>query len=65
MKINQRGEQIIEEHLFAYVGQTDITDQDRDVAIKLILEHLNLQIIATNATKHGDRQLILRPTGAI
>lgn len=60
---NARGERINEEQLFAHIGQaayTYITDQDRNDAIALILNHLGLIVVATNATKHGDTELQLR-----
>jgi hypothetical protein len=62
-QVNQYGEPIHEEQLFAHIGQltcTEITDQDRNDAIALILQHLGLEIIATNATKHGNTELMLR-----
>lgn len=60
MRVNQRGDPIAEEFVFGHVGDATPTDQDRNDAIALILEHLGLEIISTNATKHGDTVLELR-----
>ncbi|OOV05785.1 hypothetical protein RF819_02835 [Rhodoferax fermentans] len=59
MQVNQRGEPVVEEHLFRY-GIRSATDDERDTAIVLILEHLGLVIVKTNATKHGTTELELR-----
>ena len=62
MIVNQRGEEVTEETLFGYVGDTltAVSDQDRDDAIALICQHLGIRIVRTNATKHGNTQLVLQ-----
>lgn len=37
------------------------TDDERDTAIGLILRHLKLKIVETNATKHGNVEMQLQP----
>ena len=59
--LNQAGQPIHEEQLFTCVGSRDeITDQTRNDAIALILQHLGVEIVATNATKHGNTEMVLR-----
>lgn len=36
------------------------TDDERDKAIGLILEHLGMEIVRTNETKHGTTEIELR-----
>lgn len=57
--VNQRDEPVVEESLFRCWSRT-ATDEERDTAIGLILEHLGLEIVSTNATKHGNTELELR-----
>lgn len=62
MIVNQRGEEVTEETLFGYVGDTfnTVSDQERNDAIALICQHLGIRIVRTNATKHGDTQLVIQ-----
>jgi hypothetical protein len=62
MRVNQAGDPIEEEQVFAYVGDDykPRSDQDRNDAIALLCDHLKVEIWRTNATKHGDVQLVLR-----
>jgi len=67
MRVNQNGDRIEEEHLFAHIGQIpygDVSDQDRDDAIALLCDHLGVDIIRTNATKHSRAELVLRKRDA-
>jgi hypothetical protein len=48
-----------DEELFVWSSE-GISDRDRDEAIKLILDHLNMTIVKTWHTKHGDAQLFLQ-----
>lgn len=59
MHVNQKGEPVVETELFKCWSDT-ATDTERDTAISLILEHLGLEIVRTNATKHGNTELELR-----
>lgn len=59
--VNQAGEEVEENTLIAYgVCYESLTDSQRDDAIALILSHLHMKLVSTNATKHGNRELILR-----
>lgn len=62
MQVNQAGHPIEEEQLFVHMGYSlsEITDQDRNDAIALLCQHLGVQIVHTNATKHGNFELVLR-----
>jgi hypothetical protein len=59
-RTNQIDEPIEETPLFRCWGE-QATDDERDAAIGLILGHLGLKIVRTNATKHGTTELELRP----
>lgn len=62
MRVNQNSEPVEEVRMFA--GWTEpATDNERDQAINLILQHLNCHIVRTNATKHGSIELELRADG--
>lgn len=58
-RVNQKGEEIVEETLFQ-PWSVPATDEERDAAITLLCEHLNVRIVRTNATKHGNTELVLR-----
>lgn len=62
MRVNQNGEQLEESTLYASwaAGTHDRSDEERDTAICLLCEHLGVEIVRTNATKHGNTELILR-----
>jgi hypothetical protein len=65
MQVNQNGEPIKEDTVYSSCGQvfafsTEITDSLRDSAIALLCEKLGVDIVSTNATKHGVRALVLR-----
>lgn len=57
--VNQKGEPVEETTLFRMWGET-ATDEERDTAIFLILDHLKMKVVRTNATKHGNVELVLR-----
>lgn len=59
MATNQKGEPVEETPLFW--GWSDpATDAERDEAIGMILRHMGMKIVRTNATKHGNTELELR-----
>ena len=62
MRVNQNGDPVEETLMFGYVGDTEthVTEQDRDDAIALLCDHLNVRIVKTNATKHGNTELVLK-----
>jgi hypothetical protein len=58
MNVNQRGEPIREDCLsFPF----DLEPGEAEKALFLLLEHLNLTLWRTNATKHGVTELMIRP----
>lgn len=59
MRVNQRGEEV-DGHQVFYVGDDFHSSTEQSDAIALLCEHLGIEIWSTNATKHGDRQLVLR-----
>lgn len=59
--LNQSGDEIFEEDVFTPHWQSGTTDAEVRDTICLILGHLNLKVIKTNATKHGTTELELRP----
>lgn len=58
MRTNQRGEEV-QEHVLC---QEDLNPGEAEVLLFKLLEHLNLEAVRTNATKHGDWQLQVRPS---
>ncbi len=58
-RTNQVDEPVTEDMLFTCWGER-ATDDERDKAIGLILQHLGMTIVRTNATKHGTTELELR-----
>ena len=58
-QVNQRGDPV-EETLMFPCWSDSATTKERDEAISLILEHLGMEIVRTNATKHGNVKLELR-----
>jgi hypothetical protein len=60
VKVNQFGQPLVEEYRFAYVGDARAEEQDIADAISLLCEHLKVDIVRTNATKHGGFELQLR-----
>lgn len=58
--VNQNGDAIDETPLFR-IWSDPATDEERDQAIALILGHLGMQVVRTNATKHGNTELEIRP----
>ena len=65
MATNNAGQPVKEETIYSMCGQvfafnTQITDAMRDEAIALLCEKLRVDIVLTNATKHGNTQLVFR-----
>ena len=57
--VNTNGDEIEETKMFQmWCGEH--TDEERDMAISLLLDHFNLEIVRTNATKHGTTEMVLR-----
>lgn len=55
---NQMGDPVEEEVLFpayAYVEQSDLS-----AAVSLLCQRLGVEIVRTNATKHGTTELVIR-----
>ena len=59
MITNQNGDSVEEAPMFLSWSD-QATNAERDEAIKLILQHLGCHIVRTNATKHGNTELVLR-----
>jgi hypothetical protein len=57
--VNTNGDPVEETQMFP-IWCGDHTDEERDMAIYLLLDHFNLEIIRTNATKHGTTEMVLR-----
>jgi hypothetical protein len=57
--VNRNGDPVEETQMFP-IWCGDHTDEERDMAIYLLLDHFNLEIIRTNATKHGTTEMVLR-----
>jgi hypothetical protein len=58
-RVNTNGDEIEETKMFQmWCGEH--TDEERDMAISLLLDHFNLEIVMTNATKHGTTEMVLR-----
>jgi hypothetical protein len=58
-RLNQAGEPVSEATLL--FGVDFISDEERDEAIRLILQHLKMNVVRTNASKHGATVYELRP----
>ena len=57
--INRLGDPVEETQLFK-LWSDRATDDERDTAISMILDYLQMEIVRTNATKHGTTELELR-----
>jgi hypothetical protein len=57
--VNTNGDPVEETQMFQ-IWCGDHTDEERDMAIYLLLDHFNLEIIRTNATKRGNAEMVLR-----
>lgn len=57
MRTNQRGEEV-QEHV---LWQEDLNPGEAEALLFVLLDHLNLIAVRTNATKHGNTELQLRP----
>lgn len=60
MQANQRGDEI-EETVLSQYWPDDVTDDQMRQVVFGLLEHLKLEAVRTNATKHGDTQVVIRP----
>jgi len=58
---NQAGQPIEETRLFQMYWSERESEADVQQAIALILGHLQLKIVRTNATKHGNTEMRLLP----
>ena len=57
--VNTNGDEIEETKMFQmWCGEH--TDDERDTAISMILDYLQMEIVRTNATKHGTTELVFR-----
>lgn len=64
MRTNHAGDPVKEGTIYSNCGMvfafdTKITDELRDKAIALLCEKLRVDIVLTNATKHGHTELVL------
>jgi hypothetical protein len=59
MRVNQKGEEIFEEYL--YDGSELSVDELQEIVFA-ILDVLNLRVKRTNATRHGDVQIVFEST---
>ena len=57
--INRLGDPVEETQLFKFWSDS-ATDDERDTAISMILDYLQMEIVRTNATKHGTTELVFR-----
>lgn len=57
--VNQNGDPVQEDTLFE-CWSVPSTPAEREQALGLILNHLGMTIVRTNATKHGNVELELR-----
>lgn len=55
--INQRGEPIAEEWLYSL---SELKEGELQRIVFLLLDHLKLEAYRTNATKHGNTEIVLR-----
>lgn len=63
MRVNQRGEEVEETTLFPYGHAWEKwTPEELAQAVALLCQHAGVEIVRTNATKHGNAELVLRPT---
>ena len=53
------GDPVEETQLFK-LWSDSATDDERDTAISMILDYLQMEIVRTNATKHGTTEIVLR-----
>lgn len=65
-RVNQKYEELHVEpqrtEIDMFTGYGDLaTDEERDRAIMLILEHIGMKITKTEATRHRDAEMTLRP----
>jgi len=58
--VNQRGEPVLEDYLYDF---SSVSHDELQTIVFAILDHLKLEALRTNATKHGNTELIVRPTG--
>lgn len=58
MKVNQQDEEVFEEQLFTLWGGST-SSADMHDAIRVLCEHLKVRIVRTNATKHGNTEIVL------
>jgi hypothetical protein len=58
MIVNQEGQEVNEEVL-RWADQLD--DDTTKQLILLTIQHLKLEAVRTNATKHGNTEILLRP----
>jgi len=61
MRVNQRGEEVCETD-FSLYGETPTPEELTQIVI-LLLEQLNFKAVKTNATKHGNVEIEVRPEG--
>ena len=58
MRVNQSGEEVREEHIqFAEW----LKPGEAETVLFALLDHLGLDVVRTNATKHGGAELQVRP----
>lgn len=60
MMVNQRGEPVQEDYMLPGIFEPGELEQ----AVCLLVQHLGLDLVRTNATKHGNTELRLRRDGA-
>lgn len=61
MMVNQRGEEVEETSLFTYGhAYENWTPAELAQAVGLLCLHLKVEVVRTNATKHGHVELVLR-----
>lgn len=60
-RVNQMGEPVEESELFPHgFNYQSWSKEDLATALGLLCSHLKIEIVRTNATKHGATELVLR-----
>lgn len=57
-RVNQRGAPVFETSV---IFPSDLLEGEAKQLLLLIVDHLCLEAVRTNATKHGTTQIILKP----
>jgi CO dehydrogenase/acetyl-CoA synthase epsilon subunit len=56
MRVNQAGDEVFRE---TFYGPTELSDKEAKELLLKLIEHLGLRAVKTNATKHGNTEIVL------